>query len=76
MRIVFLMLDLPDELSNSNLYLDLALEFKLRGHDVYIIAPSLSSNKDELIIERGVNVLRVRTYKQLGVKSFLKKGFA
>lgn len=76
MKILFLMLDLPDKLSNSNLYLDLAMEFRAQGHSVFVIAPSNTSSGNRLSSERGLNVLRVKTNKQLGVKSILKKGMA
>lgn len=76
MNVLFLMLDLPDQLSNSNLYLDLATEFRDQGHSVHIIAPSNASSGNRLSSERGLNVLRVKTNKQLGIKSIFKKGIA
>jgi len=76
MNVVFLMQELPEDLNSSNLYLDLALEFKKNGHTVYIIAPSLTDHKDVLADERGLKVLRVKTLQLLGIKSFFKKGLA
>jgi len=76
MKVLFLMLDLPKDSGSSNLYLDLALEFKRHNHDVFIIAPSKLNQKSILLEERGLNVLRVKTLKQLGIKSILKKGIA
>ena len=70
------MLEFPKELNTSNLYLDLALEFKENGHNVYAIAPSNINQENLLEKERGLKVLRVKTLKQLGVKSFFKKGLA
>jgi glycosyltransferase involved in cell wall biosynthesis len=76
MNVVFLMLELPADSNSSNLYLDLALEFKDNGHNVYIIAPAVSDQKNLLVEERGLKVLRVKTLQLLGVKSFLRKGLA
>lgn len=76
MNVVFLMLELPEDLNSSNLYLDLAIEFKEKGHTVYIIAPAISNQENQIVEERGLLVLRVRTLKLLGVKSFFRKGLA
>ena len=76
MRVLFLMLDMPTDLNSSNLYLDLALEFKDYQHEVYVIAPAGVNQKTGLYNERGLNVLRVATFKQKGVRSVFKKGFA
>lgn len=76
MNVLFLMLDLPEDLNSSNLYLDLALEFEKHQHEVYVIAPSGCNQESGLYEERGLNVLRVVTLQQTGVKSILKKGVA
>lgn len=76
MNVLFLMLDLPENLNSSNLYLDLALEFKKQQHDVHVIASSGSNLKSGLYEERGLKVLRVATFQQKGVKSILRKGVA
>ena len=70
------MLHLPSDPNSSNLYLDLALEFHNQKHEVYIIAPALSSQNTNICREREINVLRVKALKQLGVKSVLRKGIA
>lgn len=70
------MLDLPTDPRSSNLYLDLALEFHENKHDIYIIAPSSHDQNTVLKKEKGVQVLRVRTLKQIGVSSKIKKGIA
>lgn len=67
---------MPADENSSNLYLDLALEFSRNNHQVYVIAPALNNKKTELSIERGINVLRVKANKQIGIKSVLKKGWA
>lgn len=76
MKVLFLMLDMTADLNSSDLYLDLALEFKEQKHEVYVIASASSNQKTGLNKERGLNVLRVATLQQRGVKSILKKGFA
>ena len=70
------MLDLPNNIKSSNLYLDLAIEFQEHGHEVYAIAPAKSDQKTNLYQEKGINVLRVKTLKQIGVESVFKKGIA
>lgn len=71
------MLEFPFELNNSNLYNDLVLEFSENGHNIYVIAPSETNQKKSILKkERGLNVLRVKTLKQRGVKSFFRKGLA
>jgi len=76
MKVLFLMLDLPNEIGSSNLYLDLALEFYDNGHNVFIIAPSLNSKKNSINIEFGMKVLRVKSMKQKGIGSIFLKGLA
>ena len=76
MKVLFLMLDLPVHPNSSNLYLDLALEFKNQNHEVCIIAPAILNQKTNLYSERGISVLRVKALRQIGVKSILKKGLA
>ena len=70
------MLELPLDLQSSNLYLDLAMEFRQQNHDVFVIAPSIGDQKTDLYQERGLNVLRVKALKQSGIKSVFKKGLA
>lgn len=70
------MLDMSADLNSSNLYLDLALEFRTHKHEVYVIAPTSPNQKSGIYQERGLNVLRVSTLEQKGVKSILKKGVA
>lgn len=76
MKVLFLMLNLPADLNSSNLYLDLAIEFAAKKHDVFVIAPAIGKQKTGLYNERCLKVLRVRALKQSGIKSILKKGLA
>ena len=76
MKVLLIMLDLPADLNSSNLYLDLALEFKANKHEIFIIAPALENHKTQFYEERGLIVLRVKTLKQKDIKSILRKGFS
>lgn len=75
MKVLFLMLHMTSDLNSSNLYLDLAMEFDNKGHEVHIIAPGNNVNRAGMYIERCLKVLRVPTLKQRGVGNVLKKGF-
>lgn len=74
MRVLFLMISYPDLNKNTNMYTDLAQEFVLNGHEVFV-AVSNGPYKTSLNIEGGVNVLRVRTLELFNT-SFIKKGLA
>ncbi len=76
MKILFLILEFPSSSNSSNLYVDLALEFKKNGHEVFVITPGENNESTSLKIERGLNVLRVKTLKQRGVENFFIKGIA
>jgi glycosyltransferase involved in cell wall biosynthesis len=76
MNILFLLLDLPNYFSSSNLYLDLAVEFKNHGHNVFVLAPSKKKEETGRHIHNGINIILVKSLKQTGVKSFLLKGLA
>jgi glycosyltransferase involved in cell wall biosynthesis len=76
MNILFLLLDLPNYFNSSNLYLDLAVEFKNHGHSVSILAPSKKREEVGKHIYNGINIILVKSLKQTGVKSFFLKGLA
>jgi len=73
MKLLFLLLNMPDDESSSDMYTDLINEFRDNGHIVTVIAPS-NHNKTGITIERSVNVLRVKVLQTLGVRSMIKKG--
>jgi glycosyltransferase involved in cell wall biosynthesis len=74
MNILFLMIAYPDVNENSSMYTDLAIEFALKGYNVFV-AVANGADKTSFNIERGVKVLRVRTL-ELYNTSFIKKGLA
>jgi glycosyltransferase involved in cell wall biosynthesis len=73
MKVLFLMIAYPDLTRTTNMYTDLTSEFLNHGHDVYVVAPAVSSTK--LGIEGGVNVLRVKTLPLFNVNP-IRKGIA
>jgi glycosyltransferase involved in cell wall biosynthesis len=77
MKILFLMLHCPDlNTGSDDMYSDLAVEFKGKGHDVTIMALD-DSKPTHLSCEAGINVLRVNTLNSQGNNiSLLKKGLA
>lgn len=74
MRILFLLLQLPDEGKGSNMYLDLALEFLKNGHKVTIMAPDNNHSKCFEDNQFGMRVIRVNSLPTQGVSNLLKKG--
>ncbi len=76
MDILFLMLSMPEGAS-SDMYVDLAEEFRDHGHNVTIMAPHTIPDKDTVVVnERGMKVVRVRAKQTQGVKNMFKKGIA
>lgn len=74
MRILFLLLQLPDEGKGSNMYLDLALEFLKNGHKVTIMAPDNTHSKCYEINQFGIRIIRVNSLPTQGVSNLIKKG--
>jgi glycosyltransferase involved in cell wall biosynthesis len=66
------MISYPDVKYNSSMYTDLAQEFALNGHRVFV-AVANGDIKTSLKEEGGITVLRVRTMELFNT-SFLKKG--
>ena len=75
MKVLFLLLSMPDDIAASDMYIDLFGEFKDNGHEVTVMAPS-NVNKTLLTQERGVEVLRVKAQQTQYVTNMLKKGIA
>ncbi len=76
MKILFLMLQMPEEGKGSGMYVDLAEEFARHGHEMTLMAPDNSHHRTYLHSERGMLVLRVRSQETQNVGSMLKKGIA
>jgi glycosyltransferase involved in cell wall biosynthesis len=74
MNILFLMIVYPDVKVNSSMYTDLAREFSLAGHNVYV-AVADGPKTTSFTIEGDIYVLRVKT-PELFQTTFIKKGLA
>mgnify|MGYP003132521192 FL=1 len=61
-NILFLALNYPNIERDSNMYTDLMQEFKMHGHQVYVVASSSEAGKTGLFNEGGIHVLRCKTY--------------
>ena len=77
MKVLFLFLNLPDLEKDTNLYGDLAVEFALRGHEVFAATLLEARRKTRTHEERqrGVRILRVRSGDLFNV-GFIKKGLS
>lgn len=76
MRILFLMLQLPEEHKGGGMYVDLAEQFKKNNHEVTIMAPDNNHARTYICQERGMRVLRVNSKATQGVANMIQKGFA
>lgn len=74
MRILFLLLELPDVGQGSNMYLDLAMEFHNNGHNVTIMAPDNAHCRCQDSLESGIRTIRVNSLPTQGVPNLIKKG--
>ncbi len=74
-KIIFLALAYPKIPNSSNLYTDLMEEFRNQGHEVFVVAPAINENEIGLIVEEGINVIRVKTLQLLNVNP-IQKGIA
>lgn len=63
MKILFLSIGNLKNLDEKSLYPDLIREFKNNGHEMYVVCSNERRNgqKTKLVIESGINVLRVKT---------------
>lgn len=63
MKVVFISIGGMSDLRDSGLYQDLLKYFRDMGHDTYIVSQRerRSKLKTELVIDQGINVLRVKT---------------
>jgi glycosyltransferase involved in cell wall biosynthesis len=75
MNVLFLMIAFPDIERNPNLYTDLAVEFKINGHNVFVATVLEKKTREETSCheESGIKVLRVRCGDLFNV-GFIKKG--
>ena len=76
MNILFLMISFPDIRKNSNLYSDLAEEFRKNEHNIYVAALLENKYNQETYLEKvkELNILRVRAGDWFNTNSVIKKG--
>ena len=76
MNVLFLMISFPDIRENSNLYSDLAEEFRKNGHNIYVATLLEKKYKHNTHLERvkELNILRVRAGDWFNTNSVIKKG--
>lgn len=76
MKILFLMLQMPEENKGGGMYVNLAEEFVNRGHEVHVMAPDNNYTSTYRCCERGMDVVRVGSIRTQGEQNMIKKGFA
>lgn len=76
MKILFLLLQMPEEGSGSDMYVDLAMEYARNGHEMILMAPDNKHLSTYVRNERGMQVVRVDSKQTQGVKNLFKKGIA
>ena len=76
MNVLFLMISFPDIRENSNLYSDLAGEFRKNGHNIYVATLLEKKYKQKTYLEevKELNILRVRARDWFNTNSVIKKG--
>ena len=74
MKILFLLIQLPDEGDGSGMYLNLATEFRDNGHEVTLMAPDNAHSACYERVENGMRVVRVNSKATQGVPNMIKKG--
>jgi len=76
MDVLFLMISFPDIRENSNLYSDLAEEFRKNGHNVYVATLLEKKYNQTTYLEKvkELNILRVRAGDWFNTNSVIKKG--
>lgn len=76
MNVLFLMISFPDIKKDSNLYSDLAEEFRNNGHKVYVATLLEKRYKQSTYLEKvkDVSILRVRAGNWFNTNSVIKKG--
>ncbi len=72
MRVLYLGLAVPNMNEYHNMFTDMMVEFKQKGHDIVVVGPADDETKVGLQIEDDIQVLRVPTMKLFGVGKFQK----
>lgn len=76
MNVLFLMISFPDINKDSNLYSDIAEEFRKNGHNVCVAALLEKKHNQNTYLEKvkNLNILRVRAGNLFNTNSVIKKG--
>lgn len=74
MKVLFLMLHMPNDNGSGGMYVDLAQEMQQQGYGVTIMAPDNNYAKSYITKERGMRVVRVKSRRTLGEPNMIKKG--
>lgn len=72
MNVLFLMFVFPDMNKSFNMYTAIVEEFVRNGHNVFVIAPSSSGEETRVNVEKGINVLRVKTLPLKNIPVWIK----
>lgn len=72
MNVLFVMFAFPDLDKNFNMYTALVEQFNKNGHEVFVIAPDNEKKSTGIRIEKGFNILRVKTLPIKNVNYLLK----
>ena len=72
MKVLFLMFAFPDMEISFNMYTSLVEEFNNNGNEVFIVAPSLDGTATKIRVEKGIRVLRVKTFPIKNVNNVIK----
>jgi len=77
MNILFATIAFPESLETRNLYTDLMEELRDREHSVHVVASCERRNRKEthISVEKGIRILRVRTWNIKKTRNILEKGF-
>jgi glycosyltransferase involved in cell wall biosynthesis len=76
MKVLFLLLHLPDQMSSGGMYTDLVGQFVEHGHQVTVMAPDNQHKSTSLNEEGNLRILRVNSKQTQGVKNLFIKGIA
>jgi glycosyltransferase involved in cell wall biosynthesis len=70
MRVLFMMFVFPDMNISFNMYTALVEEFAKNGHEIFVLAPG--NGPTGISIEKGISILRVKTFPIKNVPNLLK----
>lgn len=75
MKVLFLMFAFPDMNKSFNMYTALVDMFNKNGNQVTVVAPNSELKRTEIVLENGIEVLRVKTLAIKNVSN-IRKGIA